>query len=123
MIPLCVVGGCTVVVTRLQTGIGDYGQSWIARFGRFNIGPHPCLGLGAQTGGHRDNGAIENNTPLMGNQLQRRAKQLLLIAVVCDAKMLLNHLSGIQVFVVPPVRSIIRRRPRFVLRSGTVHEV
>ena len=56
VIPLCVVGGCSVVVTRLQTGIGDCEQSWVIRFDRFNIGPHPCLGLGAQTGGHRDNG-------------------------------------------------------------------
>ena len=67
--------------------------------------------------------AIENDTALTGNQLQRRGKQLLLIAVVCDASMSLNHLSGIQAFVVPPVRSIIRRMRRFVLRSGTVHEV
>ena len=67
---------------------------------------------------------IENDTALTGNQLQRRGKQLLLITVVvCDASMLLYHFSGIQVFVVPPVRSIIRRRRRFVLRSGTVHEV
>ena len=67
--------------------------------------------------------AIENDTALTGNHLSRRGKQLLLTAVVCDASMLLNHFSGIQVFVVPPVRSIIRRRRRFVLRSGTVHEV
>ena len=67
--------------------------------------------------------AFENDTALTGNQLQQRGKQLLLIAVACDASVLLNNLSGIQVFVVPPVRSIIRRRRMFVLRSGTVHEV
>ena len=67
--------------------------------------------------------AVENDTALTANQLQRRRKQLLLVAVACDASMLLNHLSGIQVFVVPPVRSIIWRRRRFVLRSSTVHEV
>ena len=67
--------------------------------------------------------AIEDDTAFTGNQLQRRGKQLLLIAVMCDVSMLLNHLSGIQVFVVPPVRSIIRRRRRFVLGNGTVHEV
>ena len=66
-------------------------------------------------------GAIENDTALTGNR--RRVKQLLLIAVVCDASMLLNPLTGIQGIVVPSVRSIIRRRCGFVLRSGTVHEV
>ena len=67
--------------------------------------------------------AIGNDTASTGNKLQRRCKQLLLIAVVCDVSMLLNHLSGIQVFVVLRVRSVTRRRRRFVLRSGTVHEV
>ena len=67
--------------------------------------------------------AIENDMALTGNHLQRRGKQLLLLTVVCDDSMFLNHLSEIQVLVVPPVRSIIRRRRRFVVRSGTAHEV
>ena len=67
--------------------------------------------------------AIENDTALTGNQLQRKSKQLLLIAVVRGASILLNPLSGIQVFVVPPVRAMIRRRRRFVLRSDTVHDI